>query len=164
MTATSDLAFINAEQRCFEFFKPIMIDIEEGIAGYIGELPISVGQAGYVVSELQMWCFAITGQADTMTTGIGQTAHCHKALASFRAMVSNRKTALLIIGRLRKFLPAGVHANVQRLDIMEGMTLGRDTVELSNDLERGGLHRVWLVEQPMWIQFSNDDENINYEG
>jgi hypothetical protein len=162
--ATADLAFINAEQRCFEWLRDLIADIDGGISGYIGELPITMGEAHALVGERQMWMFAITGQNDTMTANTGQPPRCHKAMATFRAMVATRKTALLLAGRLRSILPDQVAATVQRLDISEGMQLTRDVVELKNDQETGGLLRVWLVEQPMWVQFSNDDEIIGYSG
>ena len=161
---TANLAFINAEQRCFEFFRNNMIDIDGGISGYIGELPISIGNATYQVYEKQMWMFAITGQAETMTSPVGSPVHCHLAQASFRAMVSTRKTALFVLGRIRSLLPVQVAPTVQRMHIEPGMTITRDTVELSNDLDEGGLYRVWLIEQPLTVQFNNDEEELSYEG
>lgn len=86
------------------------------------------------------------------------------ATATFKAMVSSRKTALYMLGRLRKIMPAAVADTVQRIAIEPGASIIRDTVELSNDQEAGGLYRVWLIEQPLMIQFSNDDEDISYEG
>jgi hypothetical protein len=162
--ANADLAFINAEQRCFEWLRDLIADIDGGMAGYIGELPITMGEAHPLVEERQMWMFSITGQNDTMTANTGQFPHCHKAMASLRAMVATRKTALLLVGRLRSILPDQVAGTVQRLDISEGLQITRDVVELKNDQDIGGLLRVWLVEQPMWVQFSNDDEIIGYAG
>ena len=162
--ATADLAFINAEQRCFEWLKDKLADIDGGVSGYIEELPITMGEAHPLVTERQMWMFALTVQTDLMTGNIGQPAHCHKCTATFKAMVATRQTALRFVGRLRTLLPDEVAPTVQRLDLMEGLNISRDTVELSNDQEQGGLHRVWVVDQPLWVQFSNDDEIIGYSG
>lgn len=163
--ATADRSFINAEQRAYTWLKGQLADIDGGINGYIGELPIALGDKHPVVRERQMWMFAFTGQNETMTANVGQPAQCHKATAVFRAMLEERETALLIIGRLRQILPGEIHAKVQRLDLLPGLSgPSRDTVELQNDQSIGGLYRVWLIEQPLWIQFSNDDEEIGYEG
>lgn len=162
--ATADLAFVNAEQRIFDWLKIHMAEIDAGLNGYLGELPISLGDRHYLVNERQMWSFAITGQNETLSSNIGSPVHCHRCTASIRAMVETRQTALKIAGRLRTLLPAQIAATVQRLDYVAGMTIGRDTVELSTDQDEGGLYRVWLVEQPLEVQFSNDDEQIGYEG
>lgn len=158
--ATAERAFINAERRAFDWLKVQIADIDGGISGYIGELPISINAAGFSVGERQMWSFAITGQNDTMLSNVGSPVHCHLAASTFRAMVESRQTALRLAGRLRDILPAQVSDTVQRLAIQPGLSIGRDTVELSNDQDIGGNYRVWLIEQPMLIQFSNDDEII----
>lgn len=161
---SADFAFINAEQRCYEWLKNRLADIDGGISGYIGELPISIGDASFQAYEKQMWMFAITGQGETMTSPVNQPVACHLAQAHFRAMVSTRKTAMLLLGRLRSLLPAQIAPTVQRMHIEPGLAIGRETVELSNDQETGGLYRVWLIEQPLTVQFSNDNEDISYEG
>lgn len=163
--ATADRAFINAEQRVFEWLEPHIAEIDAGINGYVGELPITLSDRNYLVGERQMWCVAIVNQTETMQSNIGSPVHCHRAGMVFRAMVEKRETALKLIGKLRTVLPDEVEAGkVQRLDYVQGMTIGRDTVELANDQDVGGLYRVWLVEQPLEVQFSNDDEQIGYEG
>ena len=162
--ATADRAFINAEQRAFNWLETKLSDITAGANGYIGELPIALGEQHPVVKERQMWMFGITGQNETMSSNVGNPVHCHKATAIFRGMFETREMALNIVGSFRSFLPAQVHSLVQRLDYSEGLTIGRDVVELRNDQDKGGLHRIWIVEQPLWIQFSNDDETIGYEG
>ena len=160
----ADRAFINAEQRCFDWIKEKLADIDGGITGFVGELPIKMSDRGAVVSERQMWCFGFTGQTETFGSNVGFPSQCHRVSASFRAMVTKRETALAIIGRLRTILPGSPGALVQRMNIESGMSLGRDTVELANDQERGGLYRVHLIDQPLWVQFSNDDELIGYQG
>ena len=162
--ATADLAFINAEQRVFDWLETELADIDGGVSGYIGELPITMGEAHPLVTERQMWMFALNVQTDLMTGNIGQQAQCHKCNATFKAMLATRETALRFIGRLRTLLPDEVAPTVQRLDLMEGMSVSRDVVELANDQSTGGLLRVWLVDQPLWVQFSNDDETIGYSG
>jgi len=162
--ATADRAFINAEQRTFDWLSTALADIDGGIKGFIGELPITMSDRGYVVNERQMWCFGLTGQGETMESNVGNPVHCHLATATFRGMFETRQTALRICGRLRNILPAQVAPLVQRLNIAEGLLISRDMVELANDQDTGGLYRVWLVEQPLWVQFSNDDEEIGYTG
>jgi hypothetical protein len=161
---TADLALINAEQRAFDWLKAQIADIDGGISGYVGEFPITLSASGFAVNERQMWMFAITTQNETMMSNVGNPVHCHLVMCNFRAMVEKRSTALMIAGRLRTILPAQPAALVQRLAIQPGLTIGRDTVELANDQDIGGTHRVWVIDQPLLMQFSNDDEQIGYEG
>ena len=162
--ATADRAFINAEQRTFDWLVTELADIDGGIKGFIGELPITMAAGGPIVNERQMWCFSLTGQSEFMPSNVNNPVHCHLAAATFRAMTATRQTALRLCGRLRNILPAQIAPLVQRLNLSEGLTISRDTVELANDQDTGGLYRVWLVEQPLWVQFSNDDEEIGYTG
>lgn len=155
-------AWDTAEQRCFDYLNKVLGSIPQ-IESFRGALPRLASRPDALIQ----WAFAINGGANVLIPppeqrGNIRTWHNESAIVG---RFTDRRTALQIIGLVRKATPAGTRPGqapeiegVQSLYILAHPQVSQITVELESDLDAGGLVACWSIFIPMAVCYDNQDK------
>jgi hypothetical protein len=157
VSTASTEAWVNAEDRCFQYLLEKLDATETGnkVRGYKGELPRTLLSEN---KDLAAWYFAIERESELiMVRATEAPLETWRFSAGFRGLFIERDVAQRTWGNLMDALPIarGTLAGITKFRAMPGTNLRREIMQLDNDLAHGGPTRVWALEVPLEVVFTN---------
>lgn len=156
MSNTPYWSWVSAERLCFEYLNKELGTIE-GVNGF---KPEDYPRTATLSSECNNWMFEMSGGESPFIRSPVERGNASMLwmLATFTGRFTERDVAQRVAMAVWSILPAGETTDNKLTGIVEVQptaypSVTPDTVELANDLEKGGEQRIWVVKIPCHVVF-----------